>query len=142
MSIYKTVTKRGKNPLKFENLQPNGIYVVQHMLPVEMLPEWNSNSIEQWAIIQLDCACRIRRSWNLVSPSHWVTNRMEVSGLKVFRATKMEMDFARASEDAERMRTLYENERKRNIILDGKVDYYEKNRWHKLAEKIQHIFCV
>lgn len=140
MSIFKTVIKRGKHPLPINSLKPNGVYAVFHILPVELVPEWNVTSIEQWGIVQLDAEKNVRRSWNLTAPQMWTTDKVDITTLKVFYATRGEQDYAIISELAIRYNSLYDSERQRNILLEHRLRHYEESRTHKIAEAIRNFF--
>lgn len=139
MTIYKTTIKRAKHPLSLENLKPNGVYAVFHILPSEIIPEWNTHTIEQWGIVQLDADRKVHRSWNVTSPQKWTTEHVELSELKVFYATQMEQQYAIDSELASRYSHLYNSERQRNIILEHRLRHYEESRAHRIAEAIRNF---
>lgn len=138
MALKRTFINRGKKELEIGQLKPNGVYAVEHVLPVEVAAE-NGVSQAQWGIIQLNMTCQVRRHYNVTTPGMWCADELQLSGLHIWKATPMEMQFASSSEDALNYQSKYSVERCMNLSLQKRISYFEHNVWHKIAERIARL---
>lgn len=137
--LIKTITPRGKHPLTVEQLAPCGIYSAVFIIPIDLVPEWQAKTQEQWGIVQLDAQKRIRRSWNVAAPQMWSTEEVELKDVKIYPSTQMERQFADISEEARNSTVKLEKLMQQLSTMKSRIHYYETNAMHRLAERFNRI---
>lgn len=140
MVLIRTFVNRGKRAMELSELKPNGIYAVRTLLPVEIMAEWGVTNNEQWGIIMLDAQCNVRRSWNIVRHNVWTIGTLPLSELKIFRSSETERQFACEAETAQSYAIKLQQSAVRITSLQREVDYFKRNRWHKIADRLNRFF--
>lgn len=139
MALIRTFVNRGKRALELSELKPNGIYAVRQLLPTEVMEEWGVTSNEQWGIIMLDVQCNVRRSWNFIQHNLWSTVTFPLDTLKIFRTSEQERQFAMEAETSQSYAVKLQQSAVRITNLQRDLDYYHRNRWHRLADRINKL---
>lgn len=148
--LKSTRIKRGQHPILHSELTPNFTYAVTFVLPSELIPEWSNEYIkqwgsEQWGIIQLDSQGRVRRSYNVATPGAWSDAEVKLDGLKVYRASLMERQFADTSENEFSFTIKCRQMAARLTDVQRQLDhanYLLGTRWHRIAECLRKFFSI
>lgn len=140
MAVKKTFVRRGTQEVKPQNMKPNFIYATEYLLDPAVARATGA-SIEQWGIIQLDSQCKVRRVWNREGEQQWDEVMLDtMPASKLWPASQLEIQFAKVSDEYNALNRHYETMKAQNKELARKVNHYESNRWHKIAERLARFF--
>lgn len=140
-TLKRTFISRGKAEIEAANMKPNGIYAVEYTVTAGYAAANGLDKQDQWGIIQLDHTGKVRRHWNVTTPKMWSSEPLEdLKDMHVWKSSDMERQFAWATDEVNSLTIKQQQLLAKNSSQLKRIGYFEQNRWHKIAERLNTFF--
>lgn len=141
--MFKTIIKRGKNPLAVESMQPLSIYSVRRVLSEEESEVWHTKVYEQWGLLLTDEEGKVYRSWNVVAHNVWRRGEIDLSSVKVFYASALELrlfgemnSVMHLQSELSKFKSMLAIERDEKEELRQEVKFYYNHWLHRFVDMV------
>lgn len=136
-TVHRTFINRGKNEVT--DLKPNFVYAVEYDIDSNTASTLGVRT-DQCGIIVVNHYGAITENYNIAKLGEWEKGGVDLKGKHVWRASTMEIAFARMHEQNESLRMRNSNLRENLCQQMRKVHYYESQTLHRYAESFIDIW--